>query len=73
MIGKLVVTLQRNGILTIVRDRTMALKIAAVPLLTGEASDRFDQLMEKSEARRGSIDFSRETAEARVILSKANI
>ena len=51
----------------------MALKIAAVPLLTGEASDRFDQLMEKSEERRGSIDFSRETAEARVILSKANI
>lgn len=36
------------------------------------SSDRFDQLMEKSEERRGSIDFSREIAEARAILSKAN-
>ena len=26
----------------------MALEIAAVPVLTGEASDRFDQLMEES-------------------------
>ena len=51
----------------------MALSIAAVPVLTGEAADRFDQLMEKSEERRGSIDFSREIAEARAILSKANI
>ena len=52
----------------------MALKIAAVPVLTGDASDRFDQMMEmeKSEERRGSIDFSREIAEARAILSKAN-
>ena len=50
----------------------MALKIEAVPVLTGEASDRFDQMMEKSEERRGSIDFSREIAEARAILSKAN-
>ena len=50
----------------------MALSIAAVPVLTGEAADRFDQLMEKSEERRGSIDFSRERAEARASLSKAN-
>ena len=35
-------------------------------------SDRFDQMMEKSEERRGSVDFSREIAEARAILSKAN-
>ena len=50
----------------------MASKIAAVPVLTGEASDRFDQLMEESEERRGSVDFSREIDEARAILSKAN-
>jgi len=54
-------------------EKIMALSIAAVPVLTGEAADRFDQLMEKSEERRGSIDFSREIAEARAILSKANI
>lgn len=50
----------------------MALSIAAVPVLTGEASDRFDQMMEQSEERRGSVDFSREIDEARAILSKAN-
>ena len=42
----------------------MALSIAAVPVLTGEASDRFDQMMEQSEERRGSVDFSREIDEA---------
>ena len=50
----------------------MALEIAAVPVLTGEAFDRFDQMMEQSEMRRGSVDFSREINEARAILSKAN-
>lgn len=43
----------------------MALEIAAVPILTGEASDRFDQMMEQSELRHGSVDFSREINEAR--------
>ncbi len=66
------VSLQWKSILTIERNRIMALEIAAVPVLTGEAADRFDKLMEKSEERRGSIDFSREIAEARAILSKAN-
>ena len=66
------VYLQWKSMLTIERNRIMALEIAAVPVLTGEAADRFDQLMEKSEERRGSIDFSREIAEARAILSKAN-
>lgn len=51
----------------------MALRIAAVPVLTGEASDRFDLLMEASEERRGSVDFSKEIGEARAILSKANL
>ena len=51
----------------------MASEIAAVPVLTGEASDRFDKLMEESEARRGTVDFSREIDQARAILSKANL
>lgn len=50
----------------------MATAIAAVPVLTGEAADRFDMMMEKSEEQRGSIDFSNEIAEARAILAKAN-
>jgi hypothetical protein len=33
----------------------MALAIAEVPVLTGEASDRFDLMMEQSEERRGSV------------------
>ena len=50
----------------------MALAIAAVPVLTGEAAERFDLMMEQSKKRRGSIDFSREIDEARAILSKEN-
>ncbi len=50
----------------------MASEIAAVPVLTGEASDRFDRLMEESEAHRGMVEFSREIDEARAILKKAN-
>ena len=50
----------------------MASEIAAVPVLTGEASDRFDQLMEESEARRGMVEFSHKIDEARSILKKAN-
>jgi hypothetical protein len=50
----------------------MALKIATVPVLAGEAYDSFDLLMEESEERRGSVDYSREIKEARAILIKAN-
>ena len=50
----------------------MASAITTVPVLTGEAADRFDQLMEESEARRGTVDFSREIEEAQAILAKAN-
>ena len=35
----------------------MALAIASVPILIGEASDGFDLMMEESEKRCGSIDF----------------
>lgn len=54
------------------KEKIMALRIAAIPVLTGEAADRFDLLMELSEERRGSIDFSSEIDEARAILEKAN-
>ena len=57
----------------ILEERIMASEIAAVPVLTGDESDRFDQLMEESEARCGTVDFSREIDQARAILSKANL
>jgi hypothetical protein len=50
----------------------MALAIASVPILTDEASDRFDLLMEESERRRGTVDFSKQIDQARDILSKAD-
>lgn len=54
------------------KDTKMALSIASVPVLTGEAADRFDKLLQKTEENRGKIDFSAKIAEARMILKKAN-
>ncbi len=50
----------------------ITLAIASVPILTGEATDRLDSMMEESETRRGSIDFSKQIEQARDILSKAD-
>ena len=50
----------------------MARAIASVPILTGEASDKFDLMMEESEKRRDSIDFSKQIEQGRDILSKAD-
>lgn len=51
----------------------MALPITVVPVLTGEAADRFSKQMKLSEHKRGTIDFNKEISEARKILSKARI
>lgn len=48
----------------------MALQIASVPVLSGEAADRFDERMAESEKKRGSIDFSRQIEMARRIVAK---
>lgn len=49
----------------------MAIAIASVPVLKGSASDRFEQQMQESESRRGSVDFSKSIETARKILEKA--
>lgn len=49
----------------------MALSISTVPVLSGEAADRFSKQMKAAEQKRGSIYFSKQIAEARKILSKA--
>lgn len=49
----------------------MAIAIASVPVLKGSASDRFEQQMQESESRRGSVDFSESIETARKILAKA--
>lgn len=49
----------------------MAIAIASVPVLNGSASDRFEQQMQESESRRGTVDFSKSIETARKILAKA--
>ena len=49
----------------------MAIAIASVPVLKGAASDRFEQQMQESESRRGSVDFTKSIENARKILAKA--
>lgn len=51
----------------------MAISIASVPVLKGEASDRFEQQMKKSESGRGSVDFTKSIETARKILAKAKL
>jgi hypothetical protein len=51
----------------------MALAISTVPVLSGEAAKRFSEKMKISEQKRGSVDFSKQIAEARKILSKAKL
>lgn len=51
----------------------MALAISSVPVLHGEAADRFEKKMKASEQKRGSVNFSKQIAEAKKILSKAKI
>lgn len=48
----------------------MALQIASVPVLSGEAADRFEEKMAESEKKRGSIDFSGQIAMAHRIVAK---
>lgn len=48
----------------------MALQIASVPVLSGDAADRFEEKMAESEKRRGSVDFSKQIAMARRIMAK---
>ena len=41
----------------------MALPISNIPILTGKAAESFVKSAKEAEARRGSIDFSRQYAE----------
>lgn len=51
----------------------MALSIASVPVLTGKAADRFDEMLMKTDANKGKIDFSSKIRESRKILRKAKM
>lgn len=43
----------------------MALAISNIPVLTGEAAERFVRMAEEAERNRGCIDFSKEREEWR--------
>lgn len=43
----------------------MALAISNIPVLTGDAAERFVLMAEEAERNRGCIDFSRQHAECR--------
>ena len=51
----------------------MALAISTVPVLTVEAAERFEKNMKAKEKQRGSVDFSKQIAEAKKILAKAKL
>ena len=49
----------------------MAMAISNVPVLTGKAAEVFVQKAEKAMRRRGTVDFSKQKAEMKVILANA--
>lgn len=51
----------------------MAKPIKVVPILTGKAAERFDSTAEKTKAKKGSINFSKEIETAKKILAKAKL
>lgn len=51
----------------------MAIYIKPIPTLTGKVAEKFEKAARESEAKRGSVDFSREAAMTRKILEKSNI
>jgi len=51
----------------------MALAIASVPVLQGDAAERFEEQMCESEAHKGKINFTKQIETARKILSKAKL
>ncbi len=47
--------------------------IKPIPVLTGKVAEKFEKEARKSEARRGTVDFSQEVEMVKYILSKSDI
>ena len=60
-----------NFALSIIEHTIMAMAISNIPVLTGEAAERFVQLAKQAEKERGSIDFSKQREMFRKILEKS--
>ena len=48
----------------------MGVFVSALPILTGQAADRFIQKSEENLLRRSSVDFSKQYANSKAILEK---
>jgi len=51
----------------------MAIYIKPIPTLTGEVAEKFEKIARENEAKRGSVDFSREVEMTKRILERSNI
>ena len=51
--------------------KIMAMAISNVPVLTGEAAEAFVRKADEAMTRRGSIDFTEQRTEMRLILANA--
>lgn len=51
----------------------MAVYIKPIPVLTGEVAEKFEKAARESEAKKGTVDFSKEVEMTRRILERSNI
>lgn len=51
----------------------MAIYIKPIPTLTGEVAEKFEKIAHENEAKRGTVDFSREVAMTKRILERSNL
>lgn len=51
----------------------MAIKIKTIPTLTGQAAIDFEKKAREAEKKRGSVDFTEQKKNAKVILAKAKL
>lgn len=51
----------------------MAVYIKPIPVLTGKVAEKFEKAARESEAKRGTVDFSKEVEMVKHILAKSDI
>lgn len=51
----------------------MAIYVKPIPILTGKVAENFEKDARANEAKRNTVDFSREVAMTKRILEKSNI
>ena len=62
-----------NKYITLKNKKIMAIEIKTIPVLHGEAAARFVEAADEALEKRGSIDFSKQVANARAILKRSKL